>query len=173
MKTKTAAYSIGAALSAAILGIFAWGRVRSVDVPQPASWEHTPVVCAADGVDRPALRSAVDAWREHGHPVRLGCDEADITLTVDPSLDTDDGGLRTDDGDGTHVLDGVSQTWGVTRCQAVGMRLTACAIRMHPRGGALAYTHELGHALGYLHPPLCPSGHLLHPSRPGWDWRGL
>ena len=168
---KTTAYVVGATISAAFLAVIGWGQVRKVTVPQPATWGHVPTVCASgEGVDAAALRRAVTEWRDHGHPVRLDCNAPDVLVTLDPGLE---GGTDWNAEDPEHALDDLPQTWGVTRCQALDGELLSCTIRVHPRAEALAYTHELGHALGYQHPPLCPSGHLMHPSRPGWDWRGL
>lgn len=170
-RTKTTAYVVGAAVSAAFLAVIGWGQLRSITVPQPAAWPQPPALCASGpGVDEAALRKAVEEWRQHGHPVRLDCNAPDVLLSVDQALEA---GTDWNADDPEHALDDAPQTWGLTRCQSLGDELLSCTVRMHPRAGPIAYTHELGHALGYQHPALCPSGHLLHPSRPGWDWRGL
>lgn len=49
---------------------------------------------------------------------------------------------------------------------------TAVVLVANPRD-ELAVAHELGHAAGYGHVPLAPSGLVMARTRVGWDDRGL
>lgn len=170
--------TVGGAVTAVFAGIILWGRVRDVNVPQPASWDHVPVLCASGpGVDRPALAEAIEAWRKEGHVITQSCNGAtDITLIVDPLLDNSGAGpIGGAGGDVDHVNTdaGTNTLWGSTRVQAAGDRILHADIVLHPDSTGLAYAHEIGHALGYLHPIAPPTGCLMHPSKVGWDMRGL
>lgn len=175
MKSKTILGTIGAAVSVAVLGIIGWGRVRSVDVPHPRTWDHRPALALDDStgkVDRALLNEARGQWREHGHDAAC-CTSAtpDVVISVDPTLDTDPGTCGPGDVDETTCP---AQVWGVTHCTSTAAGVTLrCTVRMHPRAGALAYGHELGHVFGFEHPDNPPSGVIMHAHRPGWDFRGI
>jgi hypothetical protein len=166
--------AVGLAVSVGVGVVIAWGRVRSVTVPQPAHWTAPPAVCVSGDVDHAALRDALDAWRSHGHRILRSCDgRPGITVAVDPALD-DAGPSGGDPGEHTATDEmGRPSRWGTTHVVALGDVMVSAEIRLHPHAGALTLAHELGHALGYLHPVAAPTGHLMHPSSPGWDWRGL
>jgi len=153
--------AIALALSAGIGAVIGWGRVRNVEVPRPARWEDAPVVCSGPGVDSTALEEAVAWWRELGHDLQVSCDGWTVSIDVDPTLDT------------RGSVEDLSTTHGSTHVWTQDSVVAAAEIRIRPGVGALAIAHELGHALGYQHPAAAPSGHILHPSRPGWDGRGL
>jgi hypothetical protein len=154
-----------------------YGRVRAVEVPHPASWPGTALVCAGPGVDRVALVDALELLEEHHLALRLlpvaePCITRDgvVAVVVDPALDTEaglGGGIDRD-------AEVPRITWGVTHVVAEGERIRSATVRLHPRQDVLGDTHELLHALGWEHPRNPPTGHVMHPSSPGLrDWRGL
>jgi hypothetical protein len=151
----------GLALSALVAGIIGWGRVRSVEVPRPVRWEQVPVLCAEPGVSGPDLLEAVRWWQAQGHALRVSCDAPTVRVRLDITIDTRDS------------VEDLGTTHGLTLLRAEGARAVSAEVRVLPGGDALVYAHELGHALGYQHPRGAPTGHMLHPSRPGWDGRGL
>lgn len=178
-REKAAAFGIGGAIAALFGAVIAWGRVRKVEPPQPAKWDHVPSVTTAPGVNMAAFREAMDRGRQAGIAMRVlpPGEPADIMVCVDETLE--DYGTDWNAEEAEHVLDEVPQTWGITRCTAdpnTG-HLVGAVCRMHPRAGAIAYGHEiLVHARGYLHcpgPPGAPTGTLVHPHSPGWDFRGV
>lgn len=146
----------GLAVSAAIAGVVAWGRVRSVTVPRPARWASAPRIWRGSGVDRARLEEAIRWWRARGHDLWIGgpSEPSAILVVAQPQPEG---------------------RAGNTRCWATpdGSTLVRAEVEVRPEADALTIAHELGHALGYLHPVAAPSGHLMHPSRPGWDGRGL
>lgn len=110
------------------------------------------VVCVLDdtGVDIEALDQAVAWWVGLGHQVELGC-PGSVRLEADETL----------------------RELGLTHARSNQGLMVEATIRVRPKARALVIAHELGHALGYEHPPAPPSGHMMHPTRPGWDSRGL
>lgn len=150
------------AVVVAVVGSIVWSRVRSVVVPRPARWIETPLICPGPDVSPSDLDEAVAWWRQLGHDLEVDCDGPwNVSIDLDPTLDTRD---SIDEGELVH---------GRAHVLGEGGEIDAAEILLRPGVGALAIAHELGHALGYLHPAFAPSGHLMHPSRPGWDGRGL
>jgi hypothetical protein len=151
----------GLALSALVAGFIGWGRVRAVEVPRVGRWEAVPIVCARPEVDETALREAVRWWEAQGHELRLSCTRWTVWVGVDPTIDTRD---SVEDLGTTHGWTAVAVQDGIAR---------SAEVRVLPGSDALVYAHELGHVLGFVHPKAAPSGHMMHPFRPGWDSRGL
>ena len=150
----------GAVVSAAIAGVVAWGRVRAIAPRRVDTWPTTPTLWYGPGVDAISVGRALDVWRGLGHVIeRVASPAAGITIVVDPSL-------------GVVNLDG-DHTDGLTMVSALDHRIVRASIRVATRADAVTIAHEIGHALGYKHPLFCPTGHLMHPRRPGWDTRGL
>lgn len=141
----------GLAVVAAALGTVVWGRVRAVAVPRVATWPAAVEVCATPDVDPTALRRALQAWRDLGHDIDYGTRCA-VSIRVD------------------YLLEG----HGLCRSTATtdGQMIRA-EVLVRSGSDAVALAHELGHALGYEHPAAPPTGHLMHPTAPGWDARGL
>jgi hypothetical protein len=152
---------LGLVLSLLFGGVIAWGRVKPVKVPRVGSWEDVPVVCAGRGVDPAALDQAAVWWDSQGHELELSCERWTVSIDIDATLDT------------RASVDDVALTHGVTVLHTDQAVVVAAEIRVLPGADALVIAHELGHALGLLHPRFAPSGHILHPSRPGWDGRGV
>jgi hypothetical protein len=176
-KSKAALGLAGLVTALAAGAAVLYGRVRSVEVPQPAHWPGVALVCAGEGVDRVALVEAIDQLEEHGQKARLlargeDCTPRDgiVAVRVDPSLDTEagmGGGIEAD-GDEPRIV------WGLTHVVAEGERIRSATVRLHPRQDATGDAHELLHALGWEHPKFAPTGHVLHPSNPSLrDWRGV
>jgi hypothetical protein len=151
----------GLALSALVAGFIGWGRFRPVEVPHHARWEAVPLLCPQPGVDGPALLQAVRWWREQGHALELSCDRWTVWIGVDPTIDTRD---SVEDLGTRHGWTAVAVMDGIAR---------SAEVRVLPGSDALVYAHELGHVLGFAHPRAAPTGHILHPRRPGWDGRGV
>lgn len=149
------------AVTLAAVGAVVWGRVRTVDVPQVAVWADVPAVCAGPGVPLAALDTALEWWAERGHHATRSCDAWTVSIDVDPTIDQ------------RASVEDVTLTHGLTVLHAEGGVAVAAEIRVLPHASALVLAHELGHALGYQHPPAAPTGHLMHALRPGWDGRGL
>lgn len=150
----------GLTLTAAFLALIGWARVKDVTVPRAGVWDDVPVICAR-GVSSRDVVEAVEWWRKLGHKLELSCDGWSVSLDADPTVDT------------RASYDDVAVTHGVTVAHVDEGVVVAAEIRVLPSAGALVIAHEIGHSLGYLHPQACPTGHLMHPSRPGWDDRGL
>lgn len=152
----------GLAVATLIGGIVVWGRVRDVEVRQVATWDRPVTVCASSGVDPDALREAVRRWRDQGHDLSISTRICDIQVMVDASLD-----------DRTSIRNR-RLVRARTAVEHERGRIEHAEIRVLPDAGLLALCHELGHALGYMHPRAAPTGHLLHPHDPSLnDWRGL
>ena len=153
MDAQDVALLVGSAVSLVVLGAVGWGQTRPVRVPTVGRWTRTPVIIPGPGVGETNLDIARATWAGLGHrSVVLHTGPADISIVVDPAL--------------------VDR--GKTVCTVVnGSTITRAEIRVKPGATALELAHELGHAFGYLHPYLCPSGHLMHPRHPGWNARGL
>lgn len=187
MTSRTRSTALGIAGLVATLAAGAavvWGRVRSVDVPRHGQWSGVALVCAADGVHRRDVVAAVADAADHGHTVRLlpagsDCTPRDglVVVRVDPALDV---GTGLGDGWGGDAIvledtDDTGTVWGRTHVQQLaGGRILRADVRLHPSQSALSTTHELLHALGWGHPDLAPTGHVLHPTAPSLDdWRGV
>ena len=152
----------GLALTTLIGGFIVWGRIRDVEVPRIATWDGPVTVCGSPGVDPELLREAVDRWRDMGHDIDVSTNVCDVQVSIDESLDE-----RTSFRTKKHVR-------ARTAIEHVGGRIVHADVRLLPEAGLLALCHELGHALGYMHPRAAPTGHLLHPHDPSLDdWRGL
>lgn len=100
-----------------------------------------------------------------GHDIDLSSSLQVATVIVagDPTIDGRDSAEQA-----TPTRHGVTHAWTTS----FGLT-TRADVRVLPYASALVIAHELGHVLGYEHPRAAPSGHLLHPTRPGWDGRGL
>ncbi len=158
---------IGIAVSVLMLIVIAWGQFKKVDVPRRPDYPEPLVICAVDSNDGPApvdeLRVAVTQWNLHGYDVQLSCGlDANTTLFVDRTVDER---ASVDD---TVVRHGVT-----TVTTDAGGVIQGITIRVLVGASDLVLAHEIGHALGFQHPVACPSGHLMHPHKNGWDWRGL
>ena len=151
---------LGLAVAGVFGGIIGWGRVRDVRVPRIGVWRDVPRLCVS-GVPGPDVNRAIAWWRSLGHQIEVGCDRWTISLDADPTVDD------------RASVDDLSETHGITVVHVDSGVVVAAEIRVMPRAGALVVAHELGHALGYRHPDAAPSGHMMHPHRPGWDSRGL
>lgn len=151
----------GSLLAVVVLGVVAWGRVRPVEVPRLARWEGTMTVCPGRGVSVLELERAVTWWRFRGWDAVVSCDAWNVSVEVDPTLDT------------RASVEDVGTTHGVTRVHAQDGVVVLAEIRVLPGADALVLAHELSHALGFGHAKLAPTGHITHPHAPGWDGRGL
>ena len=152
----------GLALTTLLGGVIVWGRVRPVDVPQVATWDGPVTVCASAEVDPETFREAVRLWQELGHDLSISTKICDIEVLVDARLD-----------DRTSIRN-KRLVRARTAIEHAGGRIEHAEVRLLPDAGLLAMCHELGHALGYMHPRVAPTGHLLHPHEPSLkDWRGL
>lgn len=154
---------IGAGAAAVIAAVIGWGRARPVEVPRPLLWDHAPVViCVEDHASAVLVYEGVLLWREHGYPLLVGTTGCNVRVEVNPALDDRD---SVDDDRFVH---------GRTSLSHEGPVVYDGLIEVLPGSRLEVYVHELGHALGFQHPNAAPSGHVLHPSRPGLrDWRGL
>ena len=135
----------------ALVGVGA-GRTRDVTVPRSARWDGPALVCPGRGVDIEAVERAAAWWRELGHDIRVDCAGPwAIAIDADPIL----------------------RMLGLTRVTEADGFVVFAEVLVQPGAWDLVIAHELGHALGFRHARQAPSGHLMHPSRPGWDARGL
>ena len=153
-------------LSALILVLVVWGRFRKVTVPRPRRWGVLgPRVYCASAELVEATEEAIGWWQERGHDVAwaAGPGSASVTIAVDRALDDRD---SVDDIEPSRL--GLTRTWA----SSSGLTIRS-EIGVVPGASAVVIAHELGHALGYEHPFFPPSGHLMHPTRPGWNGRGL
>lgn len=152
-----------AALAAAAV---VWGRFRRVVVPRPRRWGSVgPRIWISAHVRNEDVIESVRWWRSLGHDVDLSSSlqVASVIVVGDPTVDE-----RASAEQDAPTRHGVTHSWS----SASGL-VTRAEIRVLPYASSLVIAHEIGHALGYEHPLAPPSGHMLHPTRPGWDSRGL
>lgn len=151
---------IGGVVSAAVAGVVAWGRLRRVDVTRVGSWLGAPTIAVADLEDLAVVVQAARWLRELGWPIgRVSAGGAgDIRVVPwNPAR------FNGDDPRGWTGLDFYPGT----------TRIRSATVMLRERS-KVAAVHELLHAMGCDHPPWCPTGHPLHPRRPGLrDTRGL
>lgn len=160
MDEHTALGIAGGVLSAIFGGVIIWGRARRVKVPVVAVWPRIPTVGVEPGSVEPAIvEKAVAWWQRRGWdigPVRLGT--GDITIR--------DWNPARFNGDDPHGWCGLDLT-------ADGDEIVSADV-MVAKPKLVHVVHELGHALGLMHPNMCPTGHPMHPREPGLrDTRGL
>lgn len=186
-RTKAIAYTIGAALSAAILAVVGWGQVRNVHLTRPGSWPGPVPICATPDVDARQLEQVVGELRAHGFRPRLDRGECTpglgrVTIRVDPSLDTTGQGYGGTVSDGVYVEEDEHTVWGVTSTlfgpadasAPHGRWVLQADVRLHPGQGVSALRHELAcHVMGFDDLDNAPSGHVCKHSKPGDDWRGV
>lgn len=147
-----------------------WGRFRRVRVPRPHRWgargPRLWVAPSSDAeVDGAKLDEAIAWWQQRGHDVGWAANAQTATceVLVDRTIDQR---ASAEQAHPTHY--DLTRRW----LAPSGLVIRA-EIRTLPGPDALLLAHAIGHALGYEHPRAAPSGHLLHPTRPGWNGRGL
>ena len=155
----------GVVFALASLGVL-YGRFRKVTVPKPRYWSTPRPLVACDPSLAAPTAEAITRLRAIGLPIDWAGSPSMATITVRADASLDD---RASVDDGAPSLHGITHS----RTDADGWTFGA-DVRVLPWASAVVIAHELCHALGYEHPnPWPPSGHLLHPTRPGWDARGI
>jgi len=158
--------ALGLFTSLSVLAAVVWGRLRRIVVPRAGKWGSDPITIwepvEFTNDDKVNLVTAIAVWVELGHRLTIGnVGTQFIGIVVDKGLDTRDS------------VEDETVTFGRTRVTQERGQIVSATVRVLPEPSALTLAHELGHALGFLHPAGVPTGHLLHPTNPGWDTRGL
>jgi hypothetical protein len=168
---------IGGIITAVVAGAgILFGRLKKVKVPQNGTWEKPPTVRYEVPTNEDDITRAVNWWGKIGHKVKIveksppntPLADGEIRIRIDPAeVDrrrppvVEDGEIK---GGGHGVTDTTIGKDG---------KIQHALILLY-QNDALTLAHELGHALGFGHPSNTPTGHMMNPTKPGWDdHRGL
>jgi hypothetical protein len=141
-----------------------YGQLKETVEPKIVGhWTEPLRECPLDGVPRGYVDEAVFLWREAGYDVAVDCGPLqNAVMRVDPTVDLRDS------------VEDLGERHGVTKVvQTVDGEIESADTRLMPGPTREWIAHEMGHQLGFAHPDFCPSGHVMHPHRPGLkDFRG-
>lgn len=156
---------VGICTSIFFFGWILFARCKPVEVPMIGQWDRTPTICISEEVNADEVSVALRWWEDLGYTIAIDAHcrpgNYDISLDVNPLLDTRDS------------YDDVGLTHGNTVVSVLDKTIEVAHIDVLPGADALTIAHEFGHALGFMHPLFCPTGHIMHPHNPGWDARGI